>query len=175
MKRPSAPLKRPAAVLKKPSLKDVEIEPPVATPEKQARRLSKASANSSSPVLKDDQEIGEEEEMEDDPPLEKATSAKPAEPERSLPVLKKPSAAELHEPEETKPVLKKPSAAESKTSAKRGKAQFVTCEKHGGWTFYVYRRSTNGTPFNKYVAPDGKIYWTNQGAIAAGFKRMEPQ
>lgn len=169
-------MKRPAAVLKKPSGKDVEIEPPVATPEKQA----KTSANSSAPVRVemplqddqeiDDQEIGEEEQMENDPPLESVMPAKTDKPDRSSPVLKKPSAAKL--PEEPKVVLKKPGAAEPKASVrKRGKSQLVTCEKHGGWTFYVFKRSTDGTPFNKYVAPDGKIFWTNQGAIDAGFKR----
>lgn len=68
--------------------------------------------------------------------------------------------------DEKSQVLKKPS------HANKGKAELVCTEKHGNWTFQRFKRSTTGLPFNKFVGPDGKIYWTNHAAEAAGFKRL---
>ena len=60
-----------------------------------------------------------------------------------------------------------------KKPSSKGKAELVSSEKHGEWMYYKYKRSTSGLPFNKYVGPNGKTYWTNHAAKEAGFKNMK--
>lgn len=95
-------------------------------------------------------------------------------------VLKRPSAlrvdvhAEKADASEKSPEKKAKSADSQpmnlKKPATKGKALLVNSFSKEGWQFCKFKRSTSGTPFNKFTSPDGQIYWTNKAAEEAGFK-----
>ena len=61
--------------------------------------------------------------------------------------------------------------AKAKVCAGKSQAKLVSDELHNGWNAKKFLRSTSGTPFWKFISPDGSIYWTLAGATKAGFKR----
>ena len=92
---------------------------------------------------------------------------------KKKPVKKKPGKKEK-EPETVKSSPKaKAEKPKPESGSKRGKAELLASEEHGGWQVFKFKRSTSGTPFWKFVGPDGTIYWTRRGAEKAGFKPKE--
>ena len=65
--------------------------------------------------------------------------------------------------------LKKCSTNTGATDVKSSPTLIQSYKGHG-WQFFKFKRSTSGLPYNKFIGPGGKTFWTNSSALAAGFK-----
>lgn len=119
--------------------------------------LKKPSASKVLSEHEEGQEEGEEEKEVMDLPVDDELDEPP---KKRGQVPKKPATKTKEEPTSREP------------EPRRGKSELVAVEYHGDWTMFIYKRSTSGTPFNKFVGPDNKKYWTRSGAEKAGFKCM---